>query len=103
MSCNRVQVSITGVQQTVSRLVDIYTKEDGASDRLQALQTVYLQLPRQSRALLRQSRTATRGMAGSQWLPGAAVGAVTMTRTNHTLVCVPDIFEEQNGEGLPIF
>ena len=26
-----------------------------------------------------------------------------MTRTNHTLVCVPDIFEEQKGEGLPIF
>ena len=24
-----------------------------------------------------------------------------MTRTNHTLVCVPDIFEEQKGEGLP--
>ena len=23
-----------------------------------------------------------------------------MTRTNHTLVCVPDIFEEQKGEGL---
>ena len=26
-----------------------------------------------------------------------------MTRTNHTLVCVPDIFEEQKGEGLPFF
>ena len=33
-----VQVSIKGVQQTISRLVDIYTKEDGASDCLQALQ-----------------------------------------------------------------
>ena len=35
-------------------------------------------------------------------LPGAAVGSVTMTRTNHTLVCVPDIFEEQRGERLPV-
>ena len=38
MSCNHLQVSIKGVQQTVSRLVDIYTKEDGASDCLRALQ-----------------------------------------------------------------